>query len=291
MKVVSSFMDDLTIRPGECHTITFQSTSMQSNFRQLFRDYFSNRKADECNYVKILNKDRNKIAGRNFYFVHFDCSKIQLKNDRETEKQLREILYYYLEHNPYLLQDYIKFTNQLEQFISQIHFTKGQLSIDFEPSDKTITQLIRSLDINIEYDDSEQVPNYMMRDFLINALLDLNMLNKEVVLLIEYPETDIGMKDYLKAMELVEKLEVTTIVITSHKDILTTVNLENMLLVHENGSKYDIMMLKEELLELEAIKDIDKVNKVAKFLAYKDFKEEYFLLEENMKRFLLSDRV
>lgn len=290
MKLISSFMDDLIISEGKCHTMSFQSSAIQANFRKLIKNYFTNKKSDECNYIKLLNDHGDKIKGKDFYFVSFDCNTIDLKEDRDTEKQIREILHYYLEHNSDLLKEYLRFNKELSYFFEQIEIGKDHLIIDFQPTNKTITQLIRSLDIIVEYKSNDYVPNYILRDFLIHALLDMNILRKKEILLISYPETDIGMTDFGKAMKLLNDLNITTIVITAHPEILTSVSEENMFLVNENGTIYDIITLKNELLELKQVEK-ENASKVAKMLAYRDFKQDYFLLDKAMKKFLLSDRM
>lgn len=283
-------MDDISIQAGKCHTITFQSSSKQANFRKLLHEYFKNRKQEECNYIKILDTNGRQISGRDFYFIPFDCSSIYLKDDRDTSKQLREILYHYLEYNPDLLKDFIMFNEQLSNFFGQVEIVKDHLKIDFQPSDKTITQLIRSLDIIIEYKEDDFVPNHIMRDFLISALLDMNMLNKDVFLFVSYPETDVGIGDFMHAMDLLKELNVTTIIISSHRDIITTVNEENIFLVHENGTIYDIIMLREELLDLKVVKEV-RISETVKVLAYQDFKQDYFLLDDKLKSFLMSNKM
>lgn len=283
-------MDEMIINEGECHTITFQSSRIQANFRQLLYDYFNKKASEECNYIKILNDRGDKINGRDFYFIQFNCNSIYLKEERNTEKQIREILQHYLEYNPDLLKDFIEFNDEMNHFFSQIEIVKDHLTIDFQPTDKTMTQLIRSLEVNIEYRERGYVPNHIIRDFLINALLDMNVLKKQVVLLISYPEADIGMKDFVNAINLLKKLDVTTLIVTSHRDIITSVAVENMFLVNENGSLYDIITLQKELLQLKDI-DQEKASKVAKILAFQDFKQDYCLLDKEMKEFLLSNRI
>lgn len=283
-------MDDFMLTEGKCHTITFQSSAVQTNFRLLLKEYFKNRKAAECNYIKFINKSGNKIKGRDFYFISFNCHSVYLKDDRDTDKQIKEFLYYYLENHPDLLKDFMKFNEQLNVFFDQIEIINGQLSIDFQPSDKTITQLIRSLDISIDYQDDDFVPNYIMRDFLIKALLDMNILDKSVFLLISYPEADIGIKDFSSAMDYLNDLNVTTLIITANDNILTSVAEENMFLVHDNGAIYDIITLREELLQLKVV-DRTLASDLSKRLAYQDFKKDYFLLDYDLKQFLLSNKL
>lgn len=283
-------MDDIHLTQGKCHTITFQSSEIQANFRQLLTDYFRNKKQAEWNYIQFLNRNGQKIKGRDFYFIQFDCHAIQLKNERDTDKQIREILFHQLEHHPGILNDFISFNEQLQQFFNSIGIVNGELTVDLQPSSKTITQLIKSLDITIEFQNKEFVPNYMMRDFLIKSLLQMNMLNKDVFLLISYPEADVGLADFQIAMEYLNELNVTTLIISANSDILTSVSEENIFLVNENGEIYDILILKEELQKFK-IASNEEASALSKHLAFHDFKQQYFLLDQQYKEFLLSNRV
>lgn len=283
-------MDEIQLTPGECHTITFKTSEIQANFRQLLTDYFSNKKQAEWNYIKILNNNRKKIKGKDLYFIQFDCHAIQLKNERDTEKQIREILHYQLENNPGILNDFIIFNEQLQKFFSSIEIVNGELIVDVQPSNKTISQLIKSLEITIEFQNQDFVPNYIMRDFLIKSLLQMNMLNKDVFLLISYPEADVGLGDFQVAMEYLTKLNVTTLIISANSDFLTSVPEENIFLINENGEIYDILTLKDELQKFKIAQN-DDISTISKRLAFYDFKQQYYFLNKKYKEFLLSDRV
>lgn len=283
-------MDEIQLTPGECHTITFKTSEIQANFRQLLTDYFSNKKQAEWNYIKILNNNRKKIKGKDLYFIQFDCHAIQLKNERGTEKQIREILHYQLENNPGILNDFIIFNEQLQKFFSSIEIVNGELIVDVQPSNKTISQLIKSLEITIEFQNQDFVPNYIMRDFLIKSLLQMNMLNKDVFLLISYPEADVGLGDFQVAMEYLTKLNVTTLIISANSDFLTSVPEENIFLINENGEIYDILTLKDELQKFKIAQN-DDISTISKRLAFYDFKQQYYFLNKKYKEFLLSNRV
>lgn len=288
MKMISSFMDAVKVREGECHTITFESSHIQMNFKQSLIDYFRNRKKSECTYLKILNANGDAINGRSFYFIPINCHAINLTEERSTSKIIQDVLYHHLENNPELIQEYLAFNEQLETFINKVEMISGELTIDFQLSDKTINQIIKSLDIFVQHGDSDFVPNYVMRDFLIKAMMEMNILNKRIFVLISYPETDVGMEDFAEVIRMLKELQVTTIIITSNFSFLSAVNIENMLLIDNNGENYDIIKLRQELIAFDLVNQ-EQATDVSKKLAFLDFTGDYFLLDTKMKEFLLSN--
>jgi hypothetical protein len=185
-------MDDLPIQEGTYHSITFESSYIQSQFRELLSAYFQRNPRSDCHYSHILNDKGEEIPSKDFYFISFDCNVINLDEEKGTTQILHDLLYYHLENNPNLIQEYMKFNEHMNEFINRIDITSGDLRIDFQPSEKTIIQFIKSFQINFEYNDGNYVPNHLMRKFLIQSMLKLNLTEKNVFLLISFPETDMG---------------------------------------------------------------------------------------------------
>lgn len=283
-------MNDINITIGHYHAITFESTEILSKFRGLFINIFNNRKSSVCTYMKIVDDRGQELNNKNFYFISFDCNVINLKEDRNSKKTIQDLLFYYLENNSDLLREYMLFNENIEKFLSQIEIKSGNLLIDFHSTDKTISNFIKSLEISIEYNDDDYVPNYIMREFLIKALLSMNVHNKNVILLLSYPETDVGYKDINKVISFLKGLNITTIVITSNYEFLSAASEQNMFLINKNGEPYDIIGLKKELKVFNFVED-ESLSKVSKELAYRDFKHDYSLLDQEIKQFILSDRI
>lgn len=281
-------MDDLSINKGNFHAITFESSYMQSKFRDLILTYFQRKTQTDSHYLHFLNDRREKIQSKDFYFVSFDCNVVNLQEEKGTTQLLQELLFHHLENNPDLIQEYLKFNEHINEFTSHIEISGDDLTIEFQPTEKTITQFIKSLQVSIEYHESGYVPNYIMRKFLIQSILNMNIIGKEVFLLISFPETDMGSNDYKAFIELLKQLGVTTLIITSQPDFLTAAKKESMFLVNENGGLYDIIKLKKELLAFRMV-DSTESPLVAKVLAFRDFRKDYFLLDEEMKGFLQSN--
>src|SRR5690625_290674 len=114
MKLISSFMENLILKEGQCHTISFQSSRIQMEFRQLLNDYFRNRRPSECKYLKITKNNGDIIRSRNFHPIIFECNVINLKGEKNTERIIQDFLYNQLENNVNLIHDYIKCKNYRE---------------------------------------------------------------------------------------------------------------------------------------------------------------------------------
>lgn len=282
-------MDDLAIRKGQFHTITFESSYIQSKFRDLLLAYFQRKTQSDCDYLHILNDRREEVQSKGFYFVSFDCNVVNLQEEKSTTQLLQELLFHHLENNPDLIQEYLKFNEHINEFTRHIEMASDDLIIDFRPTEKTITQFIKSLQIYVEYNESDYVPNYIMRKFLIQSILKMNLTEKEVFLLISFPETDIGSKDYKEFIEILKQLQVTTLIITTQLDFLTAAEEESMFLVDKNGGLYDIMKLHQELLAFGMAGNAESPL-VAKTLAFRDFRKDYFLLDYKVKNFLQSNK-
>src|SRR5690625_425319 len=198
MKIVSSFMNEINLKRNKYRTIMYESSYMQQEFRLLINNYFATRrnsKLEENNYLKIIDKNLRDIDRKDIYFISFECNKINLKEDRQTDQLIKNYLFYYLENNPEIIHDYIQFQQEVEMFIERIKLTDASLSIEFDLTERSIQNFIKSLDIYMEYDKNEYVPNYILRNRLIQLLLKLNYAEKDVILLISYLETDVGLKD------------------------------------------------------------------------------------------------
>lgn len=283
-------MNDLEISKGEYHAITFESSYLQKQFRQSMLKYFYNKTQEDCTYLKILNEKGDLINSKDFYFIPFDCNVINLTDHKDTSNLLRELLFHHIEHNPDLLQGYVVLNDQINKFFSGIEFKRENLLIEFHPTEKSIKQLIKSLDISIEYNEREYVPNYILRNYLIRSLLDMNQLEKEVFLLISFPETDVGREDFAEVIHLLKMFNVTTLVITSQRDFLTAANEDCIFLVEKSGIFYDIIELRRELLAFQLV-DPEESLEVAKSLSFHDYIKDYYLLDKEMKKFLLSSRL
>src|SRR5690625_3397868 len=294
MKIITSFMDDIIINPGEYHSITFESSYIQQIFRILLSNYFSNKRKSERidgHYIKIVSKTTgNTLQRKDIYFINFDCNVIALKTEKSTNKLLQDLLFYHLENNATLLENFIQLNEEITRFTSAISLEDNNLFIDFEPTDKTIQNLIKSLTIHIEYDDSEYVPNYLLREYLIKSLLQLNTSNKDAFLVISFPETDIGREDFSKVINRLKKLNITILVISTEREFITSASPYNISMIDKYGFLYDTIKLMREIEVFQFVSD-DKLETVAKNLAYYDFIKDYLLLDPKMKEFLTSNKL
>lgn|SRR5690625_294988 len=293
MKIVSSFMNEINLKRNQYHTIMFESSYMQQEFRLLINNYFATRrnsKLEENNYLKIIDKNLRDIDRKDIYFISFECNKINLKEDRQTDQLIKNYLFYYLENNPEIIHDYIQFQQEVEMFIERIKLTDASLSIEFDLTERSIQNFIKSLDIYMEYDKNEYVPNYILRNRLIQLLLKLNYAEKDVILLISYPETDVGLNDFEKVIQNLKALNLTTVVLTSEPSFLTSAEPENIFMVNQQGVLYDIVKLKEELKAFQLVHENNSTD-IVNWLAYCDFTQQFTVLDLKWKEFLESEKL
>lgn len=289
MKIVSSFMDDINLKDGECHTIYFESSQLQMEFRYLFDGFIKNKHVSDTRYLKLLEKDLNVYKRRKLYPIIFECNIINLQLERSTEKIIKDFIEYQLNNNPELLEKFLEFNDQLERFLWNIDIESNDLLVDFSISDKTISQFIKSLNIEITSNSNKFLTNHTLRNFLIKLLLQLNIHHKEVLLVVTYPESDIGGNDYSKIVSEIEQHNVTTLILTSNEKILTSVPLENIFMIDSKGEKYDMIGLKRELSIFKLVGQRQLVD-ISKKLAYLDFVKDYELLDPTFRRFLISNK-
>lgn len=286
-------MNEINLKRNQYHTIMFESSYMQQEFRLLINNYFATRrnsKLEENNYLKIIDKNLRDIDRKDIYFISFECNKINLKEDRQTDQLIKNYLFYYLENNPEIIHDYIQFQQEVEMFIERIKLTDASLSIEFDLTERSIQNFIKSLDIYMEYDKNEYVPNYILRNRLIQLLLKLNYAEKDVILLISYPETDVGLNDFEKVIQNLKALNLTTVVLTSEPSFLTSAEPENIFMINQQGVLYDIVKLKEELKAFQLVHENNSTD-IVNWLAYCDFTQQFTVLDLKWKEFLESEKL
>ena len=109
MKIISSFIEELTLTKGKYHSICFLSSRIQQQFRQLLKDSLTNKNMSETTFLQLVDKQGNKLTNRQIYFIDFDCNLLSLVKDKDTIKHLHDLLFYYLENQPELIDEYIIF--------------------------------------------------------------------------------------------------------------------------------------------------------------------------------------
>lgn len=288
MRIVSSFMDDLKIKKEQCHSIYFESSKVQMNFRRFIKDYFNNKKLDEGLYLDFVDKDNSSISPKQFYFLDFECFSVDLKEEKDTSKLMLNLLAHELEHNAEILPGYTEYMALTDRFISQLGISEGDLQVEFQVTEKTIEALLKSLLITIEREEEEHIENNYVRELLISAMLKLNLANKEVFLLLSFPEVDVGYRDYKRTMEFINGLGITTIVLSANPYFIKYPDKDCIFLIDKNGGNYNIPLLVEEIKIFGLAANYD-VSEIAKELAYRDFQKDYLLLDPLFKKFLLSN--
>lgn len=290
MKITSSFIEPFHIAQRELNTICFSANSLQQKFKEYFINFFNYRKKKETTYVHIVDDYGEEFKGRDFDFIYYDCSSISLVDEKDTKKLLQNMLFHQLENNPALVDSYLTFRQNVEHFVHQLSLDYKNMQIAFEFSDKTIEQMIKSLRITVETTGEEVdfVPNYELRINLIESLINMSTKEDKQILFITFPETDTGVNEYDRLITYLKELRITVIILTANREFITATPINNVQLVKENGSMYDIIGLRDELLAFKYCVE-KEADEIAKDLAFRDFTNDIKMLREDYKTFLLSN--
>lgn len=289
MRMISSFMDEISLFEGTLNTITFESSEMQMNFSRLFKSYAKNKNMDDCDFIGIKDKAGNLVPSKHWFIIDLDCFSVDLKDEKQTQKLILELLEYQLENDEILLGIYKDYISYTERFVSELFVNNSILDIEFELTDKTIGVFLKSLDVTIEHNEKELVPNFRIRQFIIKTMMKLNLSNKKTLLLLNFPEVGVGFEDYEKEILFLKELGVTTIVQSTNSRYLLAPELEGINLIRKTRDQYDIIGLRDELLTFEFLNK-KQIEENSKELAYRDFKRDYNLLDSRFNRFLSSNQ-
>lgn len=289
MRVTSTFMNDLQIEAGNYHAISFKDSALLKKFRVQLRNFFRNSLRDDSDYLYILNENDEIINKKKIELISFDCNIVNLQDDKYTEKLVKDLLFDQLENQPELLESHLDLNRAVEKFVSDIELQTEGIMIEFDKNERSIQRFIQSLDIIISYDENEDIPNYIIREFLIRTLMKLNKQRKEIILLLSFPETDLGFYEFKKFIDLLKQLKVTTIVLTNEFDFIEAASLECAFLIDENGNNYDILNLEKEIKAFE-LDNQDSSMSLARKLAFTEFRGDFSLLDSQWKKFLESSK-
>src|SRR5699024_1217356 len=127
MRIVSTFMDDLVLKKGSYHALTFESSYHLKLFKQKLFAFFNNKSQLESEFVQVLDETNNQIKPKKIHFISFDCNSIDLTSDKNTEKQIQNYLYHQLENNPKMVEDLSYLHTQLINFTNNLAFVDEQL--------------------------------------------------------------------------------------------------------------------------------------------------------------------
>ena len=289
MKITSSFINEINLSDKAVHTIIFKNTKHQMKFRYKLNQYFI-RKQEVDKYVNLVDEYYKKKDARSFYFVNLNFSAVYAATEKSTDQLIKKVLTHHLNHNPELINLYQKVVHSIEEFLSNINLEYHDIDLEFEITDKVISNMLKAIKVHIDYQDEELVSNNEVRKLLISSLLDLNMTEKEVFILINYPEGEMAKDSYCDFINYLKRLNVTVVILTSAPEFINWMDNDKLFLINESGHKYDIIKLKQELLEFKYVNE--KSSKlVANKLAYHDFMKDYMLLDPKYRYFLESSKI
>lgn len=288
MRMLFSHMDEITLIQGQVHCMMLQSTSNLYRVRKLLFDWVQGN-AMTTPYLYIREQDKD-IMAKQKYVIHLKQSLFELAEDKDFGKWLVQHLKYQLEHDATFISQYNSFIQALEKMIYSTTLYIGDVQIEFDLTEKLMEALLKQLSFQISINEQTSLQSLQLRKLYIDLLLKLNIHQKDVIIIFEYPENDSAIKDYEALMMYLKSLKATVLCISSSKEFVKYTDIENSLLMYDNGSKYNVLKLKEDLELFQYDHAKLSLDQLATTLAIIDFYGEYDLLDPKYVEFLESNQ-
>ena len=287
MRIVTTFTELLSLNENKVNLISFENTNHQMKFRAKLEAFFKRKEAED-KYVVLASNDGVAFDSKQFYYVNLDFSSLNLETNKETDKLLKELLLHQLNHESKLIDLHNQLEDYLYEMFDHVKFEHDETQVQFEFTEKALEQLIKNLKIEFNYKDLKTKTNFEVRKLLIKALLSLNLTEKSVFLVLNYPEAELAPDMYAALIDFLKNLNVTVLILTHSRELILEVDSKELQLVNKNGIIYDIMKLRNELKTFNLIEDELNLDQFTKKLSYQDFIKDYDLLSPKYKRFLKS---
>ncbi|WP_458631414.1 hypothetical protein [Paenibacillus sp. CMAA1364] len=288
MRMLFSHMDEIILEPGQVHSIMLQSTSNLYRVRKLIFDWVQGQCMNSP-YLFVREQDRDVLAKQK-YVIHMKQSVFELAEDKEFSKWIVQHLKYQLEHDEVFISQYNEFMHALEKMIFSTTLYIGDVQIEFDLTEKLMESILKQLSFQLSISEQTSLQSLQLRKLYIDLLLKLNVQQKDIVIIYEYPENDAAIKDYEALMLYLKSLNVTVLCISSSKDFVKYTDIENLILMYDNGSRYNLLKLKEELELFEYDHPTLSIDQLTTTLSIIDFYGVYDLLDPKYVEFLESNQ-
>lgn len=287
MKLSLEDLFTIDIESGKFNTITFKDTLMLEDY--LYKiDTLNNKTNRNNNLVTILDREFQEFNKSDFHFIQFDCRQLINSNQKELKENWIKILEDKINNDEDTHEIYHSFKVALDNLYSKLSITLDGLTVDLiEPSNALWVLLKQAmLDIHIDTKDVSQIE---LRKLYFKILESMNIKGKESIMILYYPEVNIGTNELEEFLDWLESLKITVICLTNSLNVISRASPLNLHLVVESGKRYDLKELKEDI-ELFQFVDKDDINKVTVYLAYHDFTKQKFILNKEWQKFLDSNK-
>lgn len=279
------FTIDIELR--KINTITFKDTLILEDY--LYKiDTLNNKTNRNNNLVTILDNEFQEINKSDFHFIQFDCRQLINSNQKELKENWIKILEDKINNDVDTHEVYHTFKVALDDLYSRLSITLDGLTVDLiEPSNALWILLKQAmLDIHLDTKDVSQIE---LRKLYFKILETMNIKGKESIMILYYPEVNIGTNELEEFLDWLESLKITVICLTNSLNVISRTNPLNLHLVTESGKRYDLMGLREDIELFQFVYKND-INKVTVYLAYHDFTNQKFILNTKWQKFLDSNK-
>jgi hypothetical protein len=285
MKVISSLFDEIQMNKWESQCVFFDQKQMEFQFKQQLATWLAGKEIQhgrfflELDGLDIQAKALNSIliCGGAEYNLNSKVNAAWLKNELNLNETYDALLN--------------RIKGELEGFFA--HFTPmiEGYSFEFDLSHYSPDLLLKMAEQIIVMDDSDKMPEpYDYRKILVEQWKVLRTKNKQSLLVYFHPENDLSIEQFNSFRAYLQQNEIMVLFITGHPKYLKQFQTGNSHIIKSIGERFDLELLKNELLLFEVAEDNEFLDAFCIELALASFEDELLSLDQNLKQFVKSDK-
>lgn len=286
MKIYSNFFDELNIVENEVNCICFESSEMQKGFRETMVNFISNKKVDHP-YI-ILNRNEMDLTSRTMNIMKINGGDLNYLESKDYMKYLQMMLIQHFESNPALIKKYNELNITLQKMLEGLSHSFDDYVIEFEFKEFLMEQLWKMVDIHLENQETKKMSVIDFRNLQIKSWLGLINKDKPILIIFEFPENDVTIKEMENMFKLLKSSSMTILCVSNSLYLMEKLSKDCLFLVKGNGSLYDLQKLDDEINSLGFYTDELSRDETLISLAFHDFINQTKLLNSRWKTFIES---
>lgn len=288
MKLFSNYFDEIKLVENEVNCICFESSDMQKGFRETIGNFVSNKKSD-FPYI-ILNDHDKDLTSRTMNIMKINGGDLNYLESKDYMKQLQMMLIQHFESNPILIKKYNELNHSLQRMLEGLSHSLDEYVIEFEFKEFLMEQLWKMIDIHLENETTKKMTVIDFRTLQIKSWLHLIEKEKPTLIIFEFPENDVTIKEIENMFKLLKSSSMTILCVSNSVYFMENLSKDLLFLVKENGSHYDLNQLDHELASLGLYTEELAHDELLISLAFHDFIDHTKLLKSSWKTFIDSSK-
>lgn len=280
MKIISNQVTSLNLCQGKCNFLLFESSTKEFELRQLVKKWTIN-KLDENDRFFIVKKEKELLVK--------DVELLELYGgnlEKIQPKLLQQWLKYKILNEDIYFEKVQTLQLEMEKFCLDVGFEIGDFEVEILPPEQMVDSILKVCSIEVNSVAKSSTGSYTRLTFDLWSSVIFS--NKPKLVIYYYPENDGMEKEAQSFLRQLEEVGITTICFTKSVELSKNFPLEQTYLIKENGDKYDIKDLHGQISSFFGENYLHSMDIIE--LAYRDFMEQFNLLDEKYMQFLLSSR-